>query len=181
MKANKKTLLLLGTSTTIAIFLVASYVFLFFTVKNKTEETSMLSKKIGELSGMEARVASSVSVLKHENANIEKLEAFFFKESEVVSFTKKIEELGTYSGTVLTIESIDRGLTAEAVPFLNFRIRATGEFAKIERLLLLLDSFPGKLGWRTVRLVRDIETKLPEVSPVWRAEISLVALNFVNE
>lgn len=180
MKADKKTLLLLGTATAVALVLGASYMLLFFAMKNKTEATAKLSEKITELSGKEARVASSVSILKRENTKIEKLSTFFFKESEIVSFTKKIENLGIHSGVMLTIESIDRGLTEEAVPFLNFRIRATGEFAKIERLLLLLDSFPGKLGWKTVRIVRDTETKSIEGSPEWRAEIFLVAFNFID-
>lgn len=186
MKANKKTVILLVVASIFTLVASTSYVLLFLAVKNKTEATATLSEKIQELSGKESRLASSVAVLRRESANIEKLSSFFFKESEVVFFTKKIEALGAQSGTVLTIESLDKGFTEKAVPFLNFRIKATGGFANLERLLVLLESFPGKLEWKTLRLVRDdlpVESssiKSVAAAPLWRVEAFLTALNFVN-
>jgi hypothetical protein len=191
MKSDKKTLVLLGIATTFTLATIGAYAFLFIAMKNKTETTATLSEKIDELSGREARIASSVSVLRRENTNIEKISNYFFKENEVVAFTKKVEALGGQSGTTLTIESLDQGFTEKTVPFLNFRIKALGTFANINRLMVLLENFPGKLEWKTVRLVRDADPIL-EVdattnvekpvsgTPLWRVEASLVALNFVN-
>lgn len=187
MKANKKTVILLGVASIFTLVASTAYVLLFLAVKNKTEATASLSEKIEELSGKESRLASSVAVLRRESANIEKLSSFFFKESEVVFFTKKIEALGEQSGTILTIESLDKGFTEKTVPFLNFRIKATGEFTNIERLLILLESFPGKLEWKTLRLTRDDlpaegnPVKPTTTAPLWKVEAFLTALNFVNE
>lgn len=186
MKANKKTLALLGTATILALVGGGVYAFLFFAIKNKTEATSVISEKIDELSGRESRIASSVLVLRKEDANIKKIKEYFFKENEVVAFTKKIEALGTQSGTKLTLQSLEQGYTEKTVPFLNFRIVATGKFADIQRLLVLLENFPGKLEWKTVRLSLDSPqtTEMPTIvvagAPQWRVDAFLVALNFTN-
>ena len=192
MKANKKTLTLLGIAIILALFGAGAYAFLFFATKNKTEATSAISEKIDELSGRESRIASSVAVLRHESANIEKISEYFFKENEVVAFTKKIESLGSQSGTKLVIESLDQGFTEKSVPFLNFRIKATGKFADVQRLLILIENFPGKFDWKTVRLVREpdvtVEASVAGKAPVkvfskepqWRVDAFLVALNFTN-
>lgn len=192
MKANKKTLILLGTAVALTLALFSAYAFLFFVMKDKTESTSLLSERIDELSGRESRISSSVSILRRESANIDKLSAFFFKENEIVPFTKKIEALGAQSKTTLTIEALDQGYTEKTVPFLNLRIKAVGKFDDVERLLVLLENFPGKLEWKTVQLVRDTEPtaqtdagvkvlKPASSAPLWRAEVFLVALNFVNQ
>lgn len=192
MKANKKTLTLLGTSIVFALVGGGSYAFLFFAIKNKTEAASIISEKIEELSGRESRIASSVSVLRKEDANINKISEYFFKENEVVAFTKKIEALGAQSGTKLTLQSLEQGYTEKTVPFLNFRIVATGKFADIQRLLILIENFPGKFEWKTVRLTLDssqyteasVDGKTPvkvgASVPQWRVDAFLIARNFAN-
>lgn len=187
MKANKKILILLGTAITFTLAGSGAYSLLFFVTKNKTGATSALSEKIDELSGRESRIASSVSVLRKENANIEKISEYFFKENEVVAFTRKVEALGAQSNTALKIDSLDLGYTEKTVPFLNFRIIATGKFSDIQRLLILIENFPGKLEWKTVRLASDADVvgddtaKIVAKEPQWRLDAFLVALNFTNQ
>lgn len=192
MKANKKTLILLGVATTFMLAGVALYAFLFFVMKNKAAATATIAEKTDELSGRESRIASSISILRREDANMGKISSYFFKENEVVSFAKKIEALGAQSGTTLTIEALDQGYTEKTVPFLNLRIKATGKYSNITRLLVLLENFPGKLEWKTIQFVRGNEPtvavtageKTPKpaaTSPEWRAEVFLVALNFTNQ
>jgi len=193
MKSNKKTLLLLATATAFTLAVGSTYAFLFLVTKKITAETALLAEKIDELSGRESRTASSVSILRREDKNIQKISSYFFNESEVVSFAKKLEALGAQSGTKLTIEALDQGYTEKTVPFLNFRIKATGKFVDIERLLELLENFPGKLEWKTVRIVREeIPTYATQGNstakkivttnePEWKAEVFLVALNFTNQ
>lgn len=192
MKANKKTLVPLAIATLLTLSAGGLYSFLFYVMKDKTEATLAISEKIDELSGKESRVVASVSTLRRENANIEKISEYFFKENEVVAFTKKIEALGPQSNTIVTIESLEQGYTDKKIPFLNFRIRSSGSFSDVARLLVLIENFPGKLEWKTVRISRDSvpttqmsgdskETKPQVVTvPLWRMEAFLVALNFIN-
>lgn len=192
MKTNKKTLTLLGTSIAFALAGGGAYTFLFLAIKNKTEAASVVSEKIDELSGRESRIASSISVLRKEDANIKKITEYFFKENEVVAFTKKVEALGPQSGTKLTLQSLEQGYTEKTVPFLNFRIIATGKFADIQRLLVLIENFPGKFEWKTMRLSLDspqvteapvagkTPAKVVAGAPQWRVDAFLVARNFAN-
>lgn len=192
MKSSKKTLVLLGIAVTFALAVSGAYAFIFFSIKNKTVGTILLSEKIDELSGKEARITASVSLLKRESENIQKLSEYFFNESEIVDFAKKVERLGPQSGTIITIDALEQGFTEKTVPYLNLRIRASGSFQNAMRLLVLLENFPGKLEWKTVRLFREAEAtdqsqssgkviKTASTAPNWRVEASLNALNFVKE
>lgn len=190
MKSFNKTAALLFVAVVSVLAALGAYSFIFITMKNKTEATSELLSKTAELSGKETRMASAAAALKNESANIEKLSTYFIKESEIVSFAKKIEELGTQSGTDLSLEALDPGVTEKTIPFLDFRIRATGEFVNIQRLLVLLENFPGKFEWKTVRLVREASSgqvsgtgtsKTVSQIPMWKLEVFLTARNFIKE
>lgn len=191
MKSSNKTIVLFGVAFLVTLAAAGVYTFFFISMREKTNATAELSAKILELSGKESSLASSVSILNDEKENIGKLSALFFNESEIVAFTKKIEALGPQSGTNISIESLEPGLTEKTVPFLSFRVKATGKFADAVRLLVLLENFPGKFDWKTVRLVRDNTTvvETPPVAgtpqtkknmPTWSVEIFLSALNFTK-
>lgn len=190
MKSFNKTIILLLVAIVFALASGGAYTFFFIVTKNKTEATAELLSKTAEISGKEARMASAIATLKSESVNINKLSSYFIKESEIVAFAKNLEDLGRQSGTTLTIESLDPGLTEKTIPFLSFRIKATGEFADILRLLVLLENFPGKFEWKTVRLAHDISSnqqigttakKVGPIAPLWGVEVFLTARNFIKE
>lgn len=185
MKSFNKTIVLLGTALFFTTIAGAAYATLFVSMRSKTDATAEFFSKIAELSGKESSRSSTISMLKKEQVNIEKLNSYFFNESEIVTFTKKVEALGPQSGAEIKIESLEPGLTEKSVPFLSFRVKATGEFSNIGRLLVLLENFPGKFELKTVRLTRNAAsftdaTKTKEPAPLWNAEVYLSALNFVK-
>lgn len=190
MRSFNKTTILLGAALTLVFIAGGAYTFFFVAMKNKTQATAELSEKLKELSGKESHILSARASLKNEETNVEKLNTYFIKEREIITFTKKIEALGSQSGTVLTLEALEPGFSEKTVPYLNFRIKASGEFSNIARLLMLLENFPGKFEWKTVRLVRnDSAAPQPVVSggkeasltPLWTVEVFLTALNFIKE
>lgn len=189
MKPFSKTTILFVAALAFTLVAGGAYAFFFAAMKDKTEAATAISTSLGELSGKASRTLSAVAVLKSESARIEKLSSYFIKESEIVTFTKNVEALGPQSGTTLTIESLERGVTEKTVPFLNFRVKASGKFPDVMRLLVLLENFPGKFEWKTVRLVSDnstgqqagaVATK-SDSTPLWNAEVFLTAFNFVKE
>jgi len=199
MNSNKKTLILFWTALTFALAMSGGYAWLFFSIKDKTIATTPISEKIEDITGREARIASSVSLLRREDANIEKLSAFFFsfKESEIVKFTRNIESLSEQSGALVTLDALEQGPGEKAAPYLNFRITAVGTFPQVYRLVLLLENFPGKIEWKTVNLTMEgtkareavIDPKTGEEiipvttvsdAPQWRLGALLTARNFIN-
>lgn len=186
MKSNK-IIILFGAASVFMVIISTISASLFFSMKNKTEESMKFSEKINELSGKESHTASAASSLRRESINIDKISSFFFKESEISVFIKKVEALGPQSGTTLVIESLEKGFTEKTVPLLTFRIKASGNFSEVSRLLLLLENFPGEIEWKTLRVVRD-DFEAGDAGatsrngvPRWRVEAFLTILNFVNE
>lgn len=186
MKSNK-IIILFGTAFTLMIVIAAISATLFFSMKKKTEESINFSEKINELSGKESHTASAAASLRRESVNIDKISNFFYKESEIAVFIKRIEALGPQSGTTLVVESLEKGFTEKTIPLLNIRIKAKGDFSEVSRLLSLIESFPGEIEWKTLRVVRD-DLGTGETStisrigtPIWRVEAFITILNFVNE
>lgn len=177
MKSPKKIMILFATTFASMLVLITAYGLIFLAMEKKTEATSTLTESSREISGKESHVGSAVLSLKTEAHNLEKLSTYFIKEQEIVSFAKDIEALGPQSGTVLKIESLDPGMTEKSVPFLDFRIKATGGFSDIVRLMTLLQNFPGNFEWRTLQLVHLEDG----ASMLWEANASLTALNFIKE
>lgn len=187
MRFNKATTFLVIAAVS-AIVAGGVYMFFFFSMKNKTEAAINLSAQSSQFSGERARRVRVASSLQASKDDVGKLSSYFIKESEIVAFTKRIEALGTQAGVALSIQSLEPGLLSGDMPFLNFRIVATGKFQDIQRLLVFLQNFPGKFEWRNLRLVREGDAQ-PETGkptqkvvpvPQWNVEASLVALNFVK-
>lgn len=187
MKSTSKTLTILGIALAFTMVAGGVYMYFFAAMRSKTEATALLFANLEELSGKETRALSAATTIRNESTNIEKLSTYFIKESGVVSFAKSIEALGPQAGTGLVIQSLEPGVTEKAVPFLSFRIRATGKFADISKLLVLLENLPGRFEWRTVRLsMSDTSGQVAGVTgknipAEWSAEILLNAVNFVKE
>lgn len=192
MKSFKKTTILLFFAIALTAALGGAYAFFFIAMKNKTAATAELSAKNETLAGKESRVTSALAAIKGENTNIEKLNSYFIKESEIVAFTKKIELLGEQSGTTFSLEALDPGVDENNAPVLNFRVIATGEFQNVMRLAALLENFPGKfklksvnlsLGDRAEETADTATTKTPKAPKAteWKITVSLAALNFVKE
>lgn len=192
MRPFNKTIILLATALAIAVASGGAYAFFFITMKAKTQATADLLVTIDDLSGKETRINSSLMTLKSEKDNIEKLSAYFIKEGDIVVFAKKLEDLGPQSGTELTIEALDPGVTEKAIPYLGFRIMATGKFVDLEKLLVLLENFPGMFQWSTIRLTvasavapvagpqASTTAQKTSTTPDWSMEASLTALNFIK-
>lgn len=188
IKSLNKTKVLLGIAIACTVVATVVYVFFFLSMKNKTQATTEISTQLDDLSGKQQRYTTVALALQSESPRIEKLSSFFIKESDIVSFTKKIEALGPKAGVALSLESLDPGTTEAGVPYLNFRIIAQGRFENTERLLLLLQNFPAKFEWKTVNLSRDnrgssdMGTSTPKTgTQKWRAEVTLVAYNYSKE
>jgi len=186
MKSFDRTKILLSLAVGCVIVTSGIYTYFFIAMKSKTDESSNLSTRLHEYSGEQLHYASTASALRAERANIEKLTTYFIKESEIVAFTKKLEALGPKSGVTLTIASLDPVIAQGSEPTLSFKITAAGKFEDVEQLLILLQNFPGKFEWKSVRLSHEgglpIETGKGQAkagASLWRVEASLDALNFI--
>lgn len=186
MKSTNRTKIIFSFAIVCAIGAGGIYAFFYTSMKNKTEATVGLSAQLNELSGQQARYLAAASALSDEKHNIEKLSAYFIRENDVVSFAKKIETLGPRSGTVVSIEALDPGVIS-GTSFLAFKISAEGKFENLEKLLVLLQNFPGKFEWKTVRLLKiavatsdTVNGTTKVIAAKWKLEASLTALNFIK-
>lgn len=188
MKSIDKTKILLGVAIGCALAAGGLYSYFFIAMKSKTDESINLSTRLNAFSGEQLHYASTASALQNQSADVAKISSYFIKESEIVTFAKKIELLGKDAGVALSIVSLDPVIAQGADPALSFKLTADGKFENVERLLVLLQNFPGKFVWKTVRLSREggipVDTgkgRAGTSAASWRVEVSLEALNFVSQ
>lgn len=191
MKSLNKTTIFLGISLALALMVGGVYAFFFVAIKNKNRSIVEFLSKNEELAGRESRLRFSKSSLKIEQSNIDKLSSYFVKESDIVSFAKKIEALSAESGTTLSLELLEPGVVEGSIPVLNFRVKAKGGFSEVMKLMALLENYPVNFEWKSVNLIRDDSSAVPtvaqnvktprSVAPQWIITVSLSAFNFLKE
>lgn len=191
MKPFNKTKVLLGISVILIMVTGGAYGFFFVAIRDKNKSIAEFLSRNEELMGRESRLRLAENGVKVEQLNIEKLSSYFIKESEVVSFAKKIEALGVESGTTLSLELLEPGVVEGGYPFLNLRVKARGGFKEVMKLTALLENYPVRFEWKSVSLVHDDSgggTTITQnaktsrnISPQWVITISLSASNFLKE
>lgn len=192
MKSLTKTAVFFIIALSLTVIAAGTYSYFFLKMKTYVEQTVVLNAKADDLEGREQRITSAATTMKNENTRIENLSLYFIKESEIVHFTEKIEALGKEAGVEeLAIKSLESGVGEKGSSTLNFSIAVRGEFQNVIKFTALLENFPAKFDWKNVKLVRensvsgevDETTKKPlkAPTPIWSAEISLTALNYVKE
>ena len=188
MKSLNKTVILVITAFFSTIAIGGVYIYFFVSMQNKTQDAIGLSAKIEEISGSESRYRAAASALQTESAQIAKLSSYYISADGVVAFAQKLESLGPQAGVTLSLKSLDPGTTSSGAPVLSLELTAEGTFVNEERLLTLLQNFPGNFVWKTVKLARvdnialaTSGTTARSAAPQWNLDVSLDALNFVKQ
>lgn len=188
----------LGKTGILLIFAIAvtagafgSFAFFFTAMKEKAKNATEITEQRQNIEARQAKLSVTLAVIKEQNENIEKLEEYFIKKPGIVDFTKKIEELGTVSGTKIGIKALTPTLAKDNSPILIFGVEATGKFVGIMQVLELLENFPAKIEWSSVKIRQKeggevaspkIAGALPSLPlPVWELSMTATALNFTNE
>lgn len=193
MKKTKKTPLLVLIAALVALGVSGAYTFFFIAMKKKTELTTEINTEAKNLEVRQSKISFTLASLKERSEDIQKLDEYFIKKSEIVDFAKNLEALGQNSSTTLSIEALDPGFSADKAPILSFRIEARGTFVNAMRALELLENFPTKLEWTSVKIVRlEGEEQAPAVKikkqgvveprvPLWKLSVAASALNFTQQ
>lgn len=182
---------------TTAIFLIAAmavtfavlgvYLFFFSAMKEKAESATELSARAEDIQTRREKLSLTLTSLKEQEANIEKLDGYFIKERDIVAFTKSLESLGKNTGSLVSIESLTPQRAKDNTWVLGIRIEASGTFGGLMRLLELFENFPAKIEWGTVRISREgtgavSSEKIGKVIlPGWKLAMEGTAFNFIRE
>ncbi len=188
MKSLNKTVILVAIAFLSAVVIGGVYIYFFVSMQNKTQDAIGLSTKIEEISSRESRYRAAASALQTESAQIAKLSSYYISADGVVAFAQKLESLGPQAGVTLSLKSLDPGTTPSGSSVLSFELTAEGTFVNVERLLTLLQNFPGNFVWKTVKFARVDNIALAQSgtatrgsAPQWNLDASLDALNFIKQ
>ena len=178
MKPVNKTTTILVISVVALIASLAVYSFFFTGMKKRAARALDVALEANGLEGKRGGFSQNINLLKKNSVDIEKINGSFIKESEVVLFTKQVESLGKDAGVELVLESLDPRAGQGNTRVLGFRVKASGSFNDVMKLLKLFENYPAKFEFNGVRMFRSDEGS-PD--PIWVVEVNVVALNFVSE
>ena len=177
---NKKTIIVLGTSVAIFVLLVCLYVFFFVTMREKNAHALDAVTRANALEGKEQNISQNGVMLKTHAADINKLNSLTIKESGAIGFAQQLENLGKVSNTNLSLESLEPISPTKDTQALAFRIKASGTFENLTRLLGLVENFPTKSELLSVALFRGDEVSKDGVR-TWTLTISGNVLSYSKE
>jgi hypothetical protein len=174
---NKTTTALIASVLALALSL-GVYAFFFTGMNKRAAKASEVALEASSLESKRGGFSQNVNLLKKNSADIEKINTSFIKESEVVLFTKQIESLGDEAGVNLVLESLDPRAGQGNTRVLGFRVKATGSFDNVMKLLKFFENYPAKFEFNGIRMFRSDEST---TNPTWVMEVSIAALNFISE
>lgn len=190
MKPTQKTTIIIAISSVLLVVSGGVYAFFFMAMKDKTAKASEVALQASDLENKQGNLSQNLTLLKKSASDIEKINSYFIKESQIVAFTERIESLGKTTGVTITLESLEPTPGKNNTRVLNFRIKASGYFANVMSTLRLLEVYPGKFEFNGVRVYRadGLTTPMPPqkgsvkaAPPLWTLEATITALNFVTE
>lgn len=207
MISLRRTKVLLLSASTIALVSGLVYAFFFNITQEKVNDALTIIDNTKNFETQQEKLSFTLSAIKEHEQEITKLDSYFIKEREIVDFTRQVEMLGTVSKTTIDFESLTPALGEGNTPTLDFRIKATGEFASVMHALELIENLPAKINVSSVKLARIDGSNLPEKPstaiavpvpakgkpgvvptrvhkvelPIWVLQISGTALNFIRE
>ena len=192
MNDFKKTITFLIGAVFIICAIVGAYGLLFYSMKGKIEGANEVLARADDFENTQGKLSRTLAFLKESEIGRQKIDARFIKERDIALFAQQIEALGTQSGVVLSIESLEPGIDVRKKPVLNFRIKAEGTFAEVMRIEELLESFPARFDVSALRFVRVDNSqgasavgagKVTPVSrtPQWELNATISAINFIKE
>lgn len=180
MTYSKKTIIILGSSVVALGLLVCLYVFFFITMKEKNAHALDAVTRANTLEGKERNISQNEVMLKRYEGEIEKLNSFIIKESGAIAFAQQLEDLGKSADVNLTLESLEPLAPTKDTIALGFRIKASGSFENLTRLLGMIENFPTKLELSSVMLFRGDET-MKDGARMWSIAISGSVLSYSKE
>jgi predicted O-linked N-acetylglucosamine transferase (SPINDLY family) len=191
MKKIGTTGILFVVAVAVAAGVSGAYLFFFAAMKGKAESATEISVRAEDTRTKQGKLSVILAALKGESEHINKLDGYFIKEREIVSFAKSLELVGTSAGAVMTIEALTPQTNKDNTSTLSIRLKAVGKFANLMRALELLENFPAKIEWSSVDILREDAETAPIVKgknaapqiifPVWKLTMTGTALNFIRE
>ena len=138
----KRILLIMGTSTLLALFVYAGF-FLHIGVKNRA--ISLVVNEVDLIIQKEIRLRSIQNFIRDTQADRIQLNKYFVGKDAVVDFIETIEDLSALSGTTMeitsvSVDAIESGSLAGELLRLNFKV--FGVWRDVFYLLTLIESLP---------------------------------------
>jgi len=160
---RRNILLIILASIGIVAMLVSivSYSWLFIKVTNTIEAAALTSEEVQLLSTKNAHTQTVRRVVRDTQIQREELGSYFITEETLASFLGDIEELGSYTGAAIDVQSVSLGDAIdkdELVAPLKLSLKSEGELQDIFYTLALLEVFPKALTIDRVRFTQNPDT-----------------------
>ena len=173
---------------TILVAIIGAYTFFFISVRERATRADEVTARANELEDKNSSFSRMSAFFKDHEGDIERINNRFVKESEIVTFAERVEGLALFTGTQVTLESLEpESRTSGAV--LAMRVRARGSFSGVMKFAELIHEFPALIEIRTLGISRRDERvsseDLPPAlvsskNPLWEITLTAVITNFIR-
>lgn len=173
----KKTKIILFVWVVIFVLMTSLFVFEFLKLKNTDKYTDSLEQEIAQKKESLQSFDSLIKMSSNIKADSEKINNFFIKRDEVVTFLDIVESLAPTTKTQISIRSVADKKTETGGALISININARGSYSNLHYLIRMLEELPYKTEIQNVRLSRDasIDEKGKSVNS-WVADVIIVGV-----
>jgi hypothetical protein len=175
MKRHHAHIPLLILAVSVAAFVAASYIYMFYRTRASIIEASLSRGAIKAEQAGQSQARSLISIASTTASDRARLESFFIPASGVVSFITALESIGPRSGSEVSLSSIDADTLAGAahgtVGYVRARVQASGSWSSVMRTLALAENLSYASSVSGIRL----DSSARGASRVWQLSFDIRA------
>lgn len=171
----KTTILLLITTALIFV-----YFFIFKILENKSQKIADLQVFIDT----EINKAQQSFNLKRQNDLIDSasqtIENHFLKSSDVPIFLSSIESIGSKTGAIIVISSVEETNTPDSATSLSLKVGASGSYTSIYKTLVEIENLPYLSSINNISISSDKTASSGLDKDNWSLNLNLVIKSYIK-
>ncbi|MCW9054825.1 MAG: hypothetical protein OQJ98_02485 [Candidatus Pacebacteria bacterium] len=155
-----------------AVIALGVYGFLFFEIKNKNNQASILQNQLDIEIRKDQRLRSIKQLLSELHVEVDTVDRYFVGADEVVDFLEELELLGNIADASVEVNSVSVSEGGEAIPYEHLRVEfhTQDRWVDLIHIVSLLETMP-----YGVRIERSQIERVPN-STLWQAHIIFTVL-----
>jgi hypothetical protein len=174
---SKKTKIILLISLILFVGVTTFFVFVHIKIREVKSESVLIGQRIIENRRSVATFDSLKKNISDIEASSEKIDSFFIKKDEVVSFLDTLESLASTTNTKISIQTVSDKKVAPMGSVIVVGLNAQGSYSNIHKLIRLLEEMPYQTEIQNINLSSEngADNK-NQAANYWSANITLLGL-----
>lgn len=169
-------IILFSLTLLLALGSIGVYSYFFSQVRSKNESASLMNQDVEIALSRQDQIQELKKTLARTEIERQSIDSHFVENDNPTIFLESLEYLGKQSGTMFTLSSVLEVKEKDKPSRLEAGFKASGSFAQIYKLILLIENMPYEVEFKNVSLNAGIS----QTESLWEINGIINLISFIN-